>query len=651
MEASIQLDLYKNLREERTAIGQGLPFEPASAEQIQVIADQICALSHNYSQSRTSILDGLDQILSGPWPRQELKSLLQASSEKPLQFSLKDFPALLEKTYRKTRGAVMTPTLAAELLVQFAGEQELWSKGRVYDPACGHGELLLAAMGQWPEANLVGTELNQALALVASLRLLEKSFRLEIEPKVSIQIGDGLSTPMEPVGLILGNPPYVGEKGNQALFQQLRQLYPDLADVFAPRMDLLYLFLAKAAGTLLPRGVAIWLTPPHWLMADGARPMREKLLEGFDPLGFALLEERSLFDALPGNEHLITLLERRETPGDESSREGRAFRTARGKARDLAEKKLQRGETGPMELLTTEGWYPFADPEMGKLKKVLQENGTRLGELLRDYQGFVSGADRVTARHLREGWIGKDHKVGDSIFISEHSKPESWNHLPDDLLRPLLRARHCEKNRVVLKNPGDAWALYVDDIRAVQYKVELEVLLAPFRGVLERRREVRKGIMDWTRLHWPREEVAMAEPKIVVPRRASALLFTLDLSGSVVSSDCTYLLAPEEVEDKVTYLATLMVLLNHDTTERYLRNFGKRKGRLFEFYARPLQELPLPVKRNEKEPPVLIRSLAGEEAPELEEEVFRLVEKVRQDRHYLDRSLPQSQRLSKRLRE
>jgi adenine-specific DNA-methyltransferase len=99
--------------------------------------------------------------------------------------------------------------------------------------------------------------------------------------------------------------------------------------------------------------------------------------------------------------------------------------------------------------------------------------------------------------------------------------------------------------------------------------------------------------MPWYRLHWPRRREEMVGPKLVVPRRAQEPRFCLDLSGSAISSDCTYLVAPPEVEEPVEYLIRLMLALNSPWVSKWLESNGKRKGKMFEFYSTPLRSLPV----------------------------------------------------------
>ncbi len=503
---------------------------------------------------------------------------------------------LLSEEYRREKGAHMTPPEAASALVGCAGELP---PGPLVDLSCGHGELLLAMRRRWPRRDLFGVEWHPMLAIAAAARLViddeEARQRGDERGGATIVIGDGLEEgapwiPESGFAAVVGNPPYVAEKGRAGFFRDLQARHGHLGEVFSPRMDLLYLFLWRGVQLTVPGGWNLWLTPPYWLTASGARSLRRCLTEAMEARHFAMIHEPGLFAASPGSEHLVTALQR--------GGERRGGRVWRGSLREMTG-ELEGGWSSAQVLaegaLRESGWHPFAGEGALRWGAEVRESGEALEGLARDYQGFVSGADRVTRRHA--GRV-RGASLGEPIFLADGVEPpKRWEEAPPGLIRPVLRARHLEKNVVFTETPGETRVLYVDDDAAAAVdRGVMERLLGEFRQVLEARREVKTGRMSWCRLHWPRDRTAMEGPKLVVPRRAREPLFSLDLSGAMVSSDCTFLVAPREVGEKARYLCGLMLLLNAEETHRYLRTFGKRKGELLEFYSEPLRRIPLPAR-------------------------------------------------------
>ncbi|MEZ4462306.1 MAG: hypothetical protein R3E66_21795 [bacterium] len=199
--------------------------------------------------------------------------------------------------------------------------------------------------------------------------------------------------------------------------------------------------------------------------------------------------------------------------------------------------------------------------------------GVRLDEVAKDSQGFVSGFD------------GKGGQRG---FLTA-TRPADVHR------RPVLRASHCVANRVFVEPAGTTEVIWVDSALGSSAEAKLSAWFGESgRQKLALRREVQTDRMPWYRLHWPRRRADMTQPKLVVPRRASESLFCLDLSASMVSSDCTYLTAPSDVDEPVEYLIRLMLLLNSAVVRDQFIAHGKRKGDIFEFYAGPLRRLIVP---------------------------------------------------------
>jgi SAM-dependent methyltransferase len=154
---------------------------------------------------------------------------------------------------RRTLGAWSTPEwLVAQMLdTVLAGVPTPRS---VIDPACGDGRFLLAAAQHWPDAALVGVDIDVE-ALGAARRLLGSA-------RVELVHGDGLVLP-ERAGfdLVIGNPPYL----NQLARRTNRGGRSALGG--GPYADAAALFLARALALSGPAGGAVALVLPRSMLA------------------------------------------------------------------------------------------------------------------------------------------------------------------------------------------------------------------------------------------------------------------------------------------------------------------------------------------------------------------------------------------------
>lgn len=504
----------------------------------------------------------------------------------------------LDGQARRQDGVYLTPTHIAEAMAALV---EPGPGEAVLDLSAGAATLLCAAIRRHPQARAVAVEKNWLLAVAAAINLVATRRRLgQVDDLPDrVYVGDGLAADARWSDLegraaaVVGNPPYVREKGNRELFSRLQSEHPHLAEYFGPRMDLQYLFFHRSASFLRPGGRLVFLTSAYWLTATNADSLREDMSTRLTPELLIRVEQGGVFADAPGQHTLLSAFCR----GGDGGVRAVSTQTEPDDWVGLVERAP--AETLPAETFGAGIWTPFADAQTMRWKERLEQAGTALGELLDDRQGFVSGADRATARHIRYYPSPEDAPPkGQPIFVfDDGAVPDSLADLSPTVVRPLLRASALEPNEVIVEPCGDAVALYLDGELDPANEAIVEAHLGRFRPVLARRREVRQGSMPWHRLHWPRDRAEQTGPKLVVPRRAPMPCFALDLSASCVSSDCTYLVCPSQVDEPIRYLITLMVVLNSAPTQRYLRHFGKAKGRQLEFYSQPLRSLPVPLRR------------------------------------------------------
>ena len=544
----------------------------------------------------------------------------------------------------------MTPRPVASAMVAA-------SSGLVVDLAAGTGRLLEAHLSAHPDCRAVGVEKHPGLAVAAGVGILaaRAASGEDVGAKSDrIYCGDGLCADGPwcrhegSAAAVALNPPYLGEKGNRQLFDELRDRHDHLAGRFGARIDLAYLFVHRGLDFLGERGRLALLTPEYWLTATGASGLRADLGERTSPQAMVRLPTLRLFDDAPGHHSLLSLYERKPGGGEEAVG-GETERPTccefaeppeewSGLLRALADEgadALDRESVSLVARPDTEGfgaepWTPFVERSAVEWGERLRETGTPLEDLLQDRQGFVSGADRVTARRLGQLDDPPDTlSKGDPVFLWRNDElTDRMRRLRGLVVRPLLRGSRIVENSVRLAPPREDFVLYLDG-ELDGGRGEVVEHMEPLEPALARRREVRRGRMPWYRLHWPRSRREQTGMKLVVPRRAEHPTFTLDLSASAVSSDCTYLVAPEGTRRPLRYLLTLMLLLNGASTDRYLRRFGKRKGELLEFYSEPLRSLPLPVERTDGELTWVASPLADRVSSRISEKVDRALRRIR----------------------
>lgn len=380
--------------------------------------------------------------------------------------------------------------------------------------------------------------------------------------------------------LVIGNPPYLGEKGNKAVFAHYKHL-----PGYEGKMDLFYFFIYKGFELLKPKGVLNFITTNYFITADGANKLRLFLKNKVSFLSMINLDACKLFKDAPGMHNLIFSI----TP--EKHKEAHILTLSKDKTKDLSilfsedyvlKQKHLYSEDGNMVIYEKKEYHWI-------IEKILSSSVMRLEDLVNINQGIVSGADRVTQNMLskklsHQEILKYNIQLNDPIFVlKEPGDLKPW-------LKPFYKNSDIKPYRVdALKHQ---WILYITDEDEMDEKGLLYHHLRPYKQVLDARREVENNKRKWYALQWYRRQEIFEKEKIVAPQRSKFNKFAY-VNGPFYASADIYYLTGE-------YLKPLLGILNSKLMYFWLYTRGKRKGKDLELYAKPLSQIPLPDLRNMK---------------------------------------------------
>lgn len=366
--------------------------------------------------------------------------------------------------------------------------------------------------------------------------------------------------------LIIGNPPYVGERGNKALFQGYRS-HPDLSPYYVARMDLYYFFLHLGLDWLKPEGCLAQITTHYYATADGAHKLRahlkaalefafvrfDKACEAFaDVKGLSFLSVVGIKKDPQASERLTpVLIDALVGPG---------------KRQVLSQEAL----------FDSHGQLILERPPIAQaLEHLSSATGQCLGDLAEVNQGVVTGMDR---------W--RQQQVSEPVFVfTEGELPRLKDRTR---FKPFIKNSMVKPYRLVAT--PKLWLLYTDGMAPENHPELIEGLL-PYKARLEERREVKNGVRAWYELQWGRAPIIFERPKLVSPQRATRCSFALVEAPCYGSADIYYI-GGRQLE--VPRLKALAAYLNSPIVYGWLYQFGKRKGHLLELYATPLKRVPVP---------------------------------------------------------
>lgn len=437
----------------------------------------------------------------------------------------------------------------------------------------------------------------------------------------------GLSAVMKDGGfdLVIGNPPFVGEKGNKELFARLKS--SPLASYCSSRMDYWYVFACVGLDALKRGGVMHLVVPNRWMTNAGAVPLRRKMLGDCGLLRLSDFGACRVFDS--ARVHTMTVLA--EKKGDGGARlvpEYRRFCGSVGEVESFLEHEPYRRFLLPEDSGTCvrEGLFFCSAAEWSILEKMESGRNFRLDAVKEITQGIVPNPDAVSSRALAN--LGPEIvrrfgiRKGDGVFVVPRGYfgrlPERERHFLKPLYEPALAGRYA------LLSP-EKELLYLTPFNGSEQAVTLLRHLEKFRPLMEARRETRMGRMKYYHVHWPRQEgFFLPGPKILAVRKCARPTFVYTEKEAYV------MMAFNVIRTERVSMKYLTALFNSRLMQFWFLRRGKMQGDFFQLDTAPILRAPIRVPGFSllREVEELADALAVRYCPEGDERMNELMEGI-----------------------
>lgn len=491
-------------------------------------------------------------------------------------------PPPMTRGQRRARGVVYTPPALVDFVVEQTLAPLAGARGAltVLDPACGDGRFLLAAARwAWRHApkvalRLVGVERDPGSA--------ERARQALADAPASVVLGEALlGAQVEPVDVVLGNPPYVRSVHLRSHDPELwRALRGRFAATSHGEWDLYAAFIERSLTWTRPGGRVGLVVPSRWLTAAFAAGLRARVAsEVASVLDFGATQ------VFPGATTYasVLVLER-------ARRRGEAVfvrHTDTGWQRDLLDLPASAGAP----------WIVRGGPA----RQALGGGGGTLGAVAQVAKGCGTNADRifVVRGALRDGLLVGRNGLGHPVAIEAEAA------------RPCLRGRDVRGDA---EPPADHDAEQRDfcvlpyqlsasgrptlwDWRELQRRLPaLAAYLASQRAGLEARERGRFAGAEFYRFGRPQNLAFLLDPapKLVVPDVTLGGRVCLD-RGSLVL-DSAYALRPHpDAPTPWRSLALLAALLRSSAVRLWLEMVGvPLRGNYVRMKTAFLAPMPLP---------------------------------------------------------
>ncbi len=202
------------------------------------------------------------------------------------------FTALRPPEARRKDGAIYTPPAIVQAMLAWSREQG--TPARVIDPGAGSGRFLIAAARAFPNAHLVGIELDPLAArlLRANLAInglterssvLETDYRSAVLPRVAGET------------LFVGNPPYVRHHEIAAHWKRWYRAAAANIGIEASGLAGLHLhFFMRTLQLARPGDIGAFITSAEWLDVNYGAALRRMLIERLGCVALHVLEPAAM---------------------------------------------------------------------------------------------------------------------------------------------------------------------------------------------------------------------------------------------------------------------------------------------------------------------------------------------------------------------
>lgn len=481
---------------------------------------------------------------------------------------------------------------------------------KILDPACGDGVFLagmwdkLALLGERlscpvEASSLYGVDIDPSAVACARLRLpaqikLVAADGLLFDPQAVFGVGDGFD-------IIIGNPPYIKERNNRALFAAMRET-PLGRRYHRGKMDYWYYFLHRALELARPGGIVAFITPKYWLHSRGAAKLIRHIRRAAALIQIVDLGRAAIFEGVSGH-HMIHL-----------------YRVG------VTDAPCRIKQSGQPEVIRS-GQALFTPDDQIDLwpDSVKISTAYTLGDLFAVSQGVVQNPARVSHRAARRYGL----PAGAGVFVLTAAELDrlQLNKAERGFVRPFYRPAAIRPFSLAGEERQYLLYLTASNCPSLAGLPQIEAHLARFRPIMAARRETRQDRVAWFQLHWPRQPRFFEGPKVAIPSmfRRPRAAYAPDPAYFGLSSNVIIAGA-----DTPLSLKWLTGLLNSKLAAYWLGRYGKKRGAGVDVGVGKLRRFPLPAPDQSRQAeliPLVERMLAAPD-PALSARIDQLLYQV-----------------------
>lgn len=417
--------------------------------------------------------------------------------------------------------------------------------------------------------------------------------------------------------IVIGNPPYVGEKGNKEIFRHIKN--SQFGEKYYQRkMDLFYYFFHKGIDISNDNSNILFITTNYYPTATGAKVLRKDFRKRTNVISLINFNELKIFESAMGQHNLITILEKKSNDIEKKCKiidcKEKGFANAAqlngilnnncGDYHELSQAELF--EDNDMLYIRLSG--NKADIQENTIDSILykiQKDNKLLSEICNINQGLRTGADKVKNSHIVKYNLDKygiEKDEGIFILPNEQIKLLNLNEKEKLKIKPLFKNSDIKKYYSEEESKYSLIDIFYPNDRDIDINEYPNLFkhLERYKKILEGRSENANGIdkaIARGEYYYAsvRRKINFDVEKIICPQRSRYNIFGYNSIPWYASAD-VYFITKKCNDIDLKYI---LGLLNSKLYYVWLYHRGKRKGEILELYEQPLSEIPIKLINNE----------------------------------------------------
>jgi adenine-specific DNA-methyltransferase len=400
--------------------------------------------------------------------------------------------------------------------------------------------------------------------------------------------------------IVIGNPPYVGEKGNKEIFRPIAN--SELGKRFYQgKMDLFYFFFHKGIDILKNTGILAFITTDYYITATGAKKLRSDFKERTNVIKIIDFNELKIFESALGQHNMITILNKTSC---KIYKANTIFTKKVGFGSYEILRNILNGKDNETfyNYVKQEDLYDGSENYMRIYTNTISSNNSLLTRVIDKIKynskllGYIcninSGADitisRITKKHI-ENFRETGISYGDGVFVvsPEYIRELDLNRAELSVIKDFVKNSDISQYNIRLNKDKLIYLKWEDDIEKYP---KIKKHLEKYKEILIDQVQRYGENYPWYALHRPREQkIFECTKKILVPYRSKFNVFGY-YDKPVYASRDVFFITDIENQFDIRYL---LGILNSKLYYVWFYLKGKRKGETLELYQTPLSEAPI----------------------------------------------------------